>query len=170
MNGPGPAIDKALERFDTVSGRLSVLLSKFAAFVTLPALMILVSVDVAMRYLFESPLRWAADANGLLLLVTIFSALPHAWDRGYHIRMEILYGKMRGWRRRVADVTAASVGIAFFVAMGVQALRFAPYMARTSETGQDLLMPVWPFMAYLGFCALLLAARLLGNPEERDAP
>lgn len=167
MSRPAGTLDAVLERVDGVSSRLSVALGKFAAFVTLPALMVLVSVDVAMRYLFESPIRWASDANGLLLLVTIFSALPDAWDRGYHIRMEILYGKLRGRTRGLADVAAATVGIAFFAAMGVQAFRFAPYMARTAETGQDLLIPVWPFMAYLGFCALLLAARLLGNPEMR---
>jgi TRAP-type C4-dicarboxylate transport system permease small subunit len=167
VSGPARALDVVLEKLDRVSDRLSLALSRFAAFVTLPALTVFVSIDVAMRYLFDSPIRWAGDANGLLLLVTIASALPRAWDSGYHIRMEIVYGKLRGRARSLADVTAAAVGIAFFTAVGVQALAFAPYMARTGETGQDLLIPVWPFMAYLGLCALLLAARLLGNPEMR---
>ena len=52
--------------------------------------------------------------------------------------------------------------------MGVQALRFTPYMAATGETGEDLLIPVWPFMAYMGFCALVLAARLIGNPSGEE--
>lgn len=167
MSGPAGTLDTVLGRVDRVSRRLSSALGRFAAFVTLPALMVLVSIDVAMRYVFDSPIRWASDVNGLLLLVTIFSALPDAWDRGYHIRMEILYGKLRGRARILADIGAATAGMAFFIAMGIQAFRFAPYMARTGETGQDLLIPVWPFMAYLGLCAFLLAARLLSNPEMR---
>lgn len=167
MSGVGGTLDRALELLDVVSGRLSLALTRFAAFVTLPILMVFVSVDVAMRYLFDSPIRWAADANGLLLLVTVASALPYAWDRGYHIRMEIVYARLRGRSRGVADIAAAGLGAAFFVATGIQAFRFAPYMARTQETGQDLLIPVWPFMAYLGFCMLLLAARLIANPEMR---
>lgn len=163
----GTPFDRTLDRVDSVSNRLALALSRFAAYITLPTLMLLVTVDVAMRYLFDAPIRWAGDANGLLLLVTVFSALPRAWDEGYHIRMEILYGRLKGRARRLADVAAAAVGVSFFVAMGIQALRFAPYMARTGETGQDLLIPVWPFMAYMGLCVLLLAFRLLGNPEMR---
>ena len=73
--------------------------------------------------------------------------------------------------RRWADVATGAAGILFFALMGIQALRFAPYMAATGETGEDLLLPVWPFMAYMGFCSLVLAARLVGNPggEEQIA-
>lgn len=163
-------LDAALEALDEKSSRLAARLSKFAALGSLPALTALVTLDVAMRYLFDAPLRWARDVNGLLLLVTIFSALPHAWDLGYHIRMEIVYRKLRGRLRLLADAGAATAGIVFFAAMGIQAFRFAPYMARTGETGEDLLVPVWPFMAYLGFCALLLTVRLLANPQMRRPP
>ena len=41
-------------------------------------------------------------------------------------------------------------------------------MAITGETGEDLLLPIWPFMAYMGFCSLVLAARLLGNPSGEE--
>jgi TRAP-type C4-dicarboxylate transport system permease small subunit len=131
----------------------------------LPALMALVTLDVVLRYVFNSPLPWGRDVNGLLLLITVFSALPHAWDQGYHIRMEVFYNRLGGRARGVADVASGAAGILFFALMGVQALRFTPYMAATGETGEDLLLPVWPFMLYMGLCSLVLVARLLGNPN-----
>jgi hypothetical protein len=61
-------------------------------------------------------------------------------------------------------------GIVFFGLMAVQGVRYVPFMIRTGETGEDLLLPIWPFMGFLAFCALVMAARLFANPaadEER---
>ena len=168
MRGPLALLDAALEVVDDWSKWISLALFRTAVDAALPALMVIVTLDVVLRYVFNSPLPWGRDVNGLLLLITIFSALPHAWDRGYHIRMEVFYNRLQGTPRRVADVATGVAGILFFGLMGVQALRFTPYMAVTGETGEDLLLPFWPFMAYMGFCALVLAARLLGNPSGEE--
>jgi len=169
VRSPLQLLDAALASTDVWSSRISAVLFHVAVDATLPALTVIVTVDVILRYVFNSPLPWGRDVNGLLLLITIFSALPHAWDTGYHIRMEVFYSRLKGRARNWADVATGVAGILFFALMGIQALRFAPYMAATGETGEELLVPVWPFMAYMGFCSLVLAARLIGNPsgEER---
>ena len=168
MRGPLALLDAALEVVDIWSNRISLALFRVAVDAALPSLMAIVTLDVVLRYVFNSPLPWGRDVNGLLLLMTTFSALPHAWDRGYHIRMEVFYSRLQGRVRSLADVATGVAGILFFAMMGVQALRFTPYMAATGETGEDLLLPVWPFMAYMGFCSLVLAARLLGNPAGEE--
>jgi len=169
VRSPLRLLDAGLASTDVWSNRISMALFRVAVDAALPALMAIVTLDVILRYVFNSPLPWGRDVNGLLLLITIFSALPHAWDRGYHIRMEVFYSRLKGRARNWADVVTGVAGILFFALMGTQALRFAPYMAATGETGEELLLPVWPFMAYMGFCSLVLAARLIGNPsgEER---
>ena len=168
MRGALQLLDAALEGVDVWSDRISKALYRVAVDAALPALMLVVTLDVILRYVFNAPLPWGRDVNGLLLLITIFSALPHAWDQGYHIRMEVFYNRLQGRARNVADVATGVAGILFFGLMGVQALRFTPYMAATGETGEDLLLPFWPFMAYMGFCSLVLAARLLGNPSGEE--
>lgn len=168
MRSPLALLDAGLESVDVWSSRISEMLFRVAVDGALPALMVVVTLDVILRYVFNSPLPWGRDVNGLLLLITVFSALPHAWDRGYHIRMEVFYNRLQGRARSWADVATGAAGILFFGLMGVQALRFAPYMAATGETGEDLLIPFWPFMAYMGFCALVLAARLVGNPSGEE--
>jgi TRAP-type C4-dicarboxylate transport system permease small subunit len=168
MRGPILLLDAALEGLDQGSDRVSRALFRVAVDAALPALMLLVSLDVILRYVFNAPLPWGRDVNGLLLLITIFSALPHGWDMGYHIRMEVFYNRLGRRPRILADVATGAAGILFFALMGIQALRFAPYMAATGETGEDLLLPVWPFMAYMGFCSLVLVARLIGNPNGEE--
>ena len=168
MRGPLQLLDAALAGVDDWSDRVSRALFRIAVDAALPALMALVTLDVVLRYVFNSPLPWGRDVNGLLLLITVFSALPHGWDRGYHIRMEVFYNRLKGRARNLADVATGVLGILFFGFMGIQAFRFAPYMAATTETGEDLLLHVWPFMAYMGFCSLVLALRLIGNPHGEE--
>ena len=133
--------------------------------VALPALLALVTLEVVLRYVFNSPLQWSRDANGLLLLVTLFSTLPHAWDQGYHIRMEIVQARLPERWRSVAHALSALAGFVFFALLSTQAFVFSRYMFVTGETGEDLSVVLWPFMAFAAVCGIVLCARLVANPE-----
>ena len=164
MGGGSSWLDLAAERIDRWSERLSYELFRLSLYVTMPGLVVLVTVDVALRYLFNAPLQWGRDVNGLLLLMTIFCALPHAWDRAYHIRMEVFYIRLSSARRRAVDVLASVAGIVVFGLMAVQGARFVPFMIGTGETGEDLDLPLWPFMGFLSVCAFVMVARVFANP------
>jgi TRAP-type C4-dicarboxylate transport system permease small subunit len=149
---------------DSSSARASEWLYALGVYGALPALLFMVTLDVLLRYFFNAPLQWSRDANGLLLLVVLFSALPAAWDRGHHIRMEIFYLRFPENWRIVADVLSALAGIVFFGLMTLQAVAFARYMAFIGETGEDLAAPLWPFMAFIALCGAVFVGRLLSNP------
>ena len=112
----------------------------------------------------------ARDVSGLFLLMAIAAALPHAWDRAYHIRMEVVYERFPPRTRRAVDVLSAVAGVVFFGLMSVQAAAYVPFMMRTGETGEDLLWPLWPYMAFLSACAALTVLRLVCNPSMRPPP
>lgn len=158
-------LDRVVDSVDRVSERLSFEMFRFGIHVTMPALVVLVTLDVVLRYVFNAPLQWARDVNGLLLLISIFCALPHAWDRAYHIRMEVFYSRFTIARRRLADVLSSVAGVVFFGLMAVQAARFVPFMIQTGETGEDLDFVLWPFMGIVSFCAFVMVARVFANPE-----
>ena len=155
------------ESLDRWSARASRWLYNMGVYGALPALLVLVTLDVVLRYGFNSPLQWGRDANGLLLLITIFSALPHAWDEGYHIRMEIIHARLSARWTSAADVLSAMAGFFFFLLLSAQAMMFSRYMFLTGETGEDLNAPLWPFMVFVAVSGLVLAARLLANPSSR---
>jgi len=152
------------DHLDRWSAHASRWLYSLGVYGALPALLSLVTLEVVLRYAFNAPLQWSRDANGLLLLVTLFSALPHAWDRGYHIRMEIVYARMSARWRTIADVLSALAGFVFFALLSAQAVIFSRYMFTTSETGEDLIAPLWPFMVFVGICGAVFSMRLLANP------
>jgi TRAP-type C4-dicarboxylate transport system permease small subunit len=166
-------VDRTFDLVDRASMRMARELFRVGTYVMLPALVVLVTLDVVLRYVFDSPLQWARDVSGLFLLMAISAALPHAWDRSYHIRMEVVYDRFSERRRQLVDVLSAVSGIVFFGMIAVQAARYVPFMMRTGETGEDLLWPLWPYMAFMGLCALVTVARLFANPaataqESRD--
>ena len=66
------------------------------------------------------------------------------------------------------DVLASVSGIIFFGLMAVQGARFVPFMIGIGETGEDLDLPLWPFMGFLSLCALVMVTRLLSNPAGVD--
>ena len=150
---------------DRGSAQAAAALHAIGVRAALPALLAFVTLEVVLRYGFNSPLQWSRDVNGLLLLITLFSTLPHAWDRGFHIRMEIVHRRLRGRWRSLADALSALAGLVFFGLMSVQAVGFARYMFVTGETGEDLSVALWPFMVYVAICGLVLCARLVANPE-----
>jgi TRAP-type C4-dicarboxylate transport system permease small subunit len=158
------ALDRALTLLDRGSARASAWLYALGVYGALPALLGLVTVDVLLRYLFNAPLQWSRDANGLLLLVVLFSALPAAWDRGHHIRMEIFYLRLPARWRVAADTISALAGVTFFALLTVQAVEFTRYMAFIGETGEDLEAPLWPAMAFVAISGTVFVARLIANP------
>jgi len=161
-------IDHTASRIDRWSARAASFLFRVGVRVTMPALVVLVTVDVVLRYVFNAPLQWGRDANGLLLMMTIFCALPHAWDRGYHIRMEVFYLRLSPEHRRNVDVLASVAGVIVFGLMAVQGARFVPFMIGTGETGEDLELQLWPFMGVLSACAFVMVARVFANPAGSE--
>ena len=136
---------------DRWSKKTSRWLYNFGVYGSLPALFLLVTLEVILRYVFNAPLQWSRDANGLLLLTTLFSALPHAWDRGFHIRMEVIYTRLSPEWQSLANVLSALASLVFFFLL-------------TIETGEDLNVQLWPFMVFIGLCGIVFSMRILISP------
>ena len=147
---------------------LPSLLNKFSekchdvgTIIFLPIMTILIALNVILRYVFNAPLSWGEEMNGLLLFLTLFLSITYAWDQNRHIRMEIVYVKLKGKLRRFADFVTGITGIIFFGLMGVQCIRDVPYMIKTRETGEELGIPLWPFRIIMALISIVFVLKLL---------
>ncbi len=127
----------------------------------LPLMVVVITADVVLRYFFNAPLAWGEEINGLLLFLLLMLSLTYAWDMNKHIRMEILYLTLTGWRRSFADIVTGLTGVVFFGCLGWQSWRDIEYMRKTHESTEVLHIPVWPFRALLVLISLVFVAKLV---------
>ncbi|MBS0429127.1 MAG: TRAP transporter small permease [Proteobacteria bacterium] len=129
--------------------------------VVLPLMVLAITADVILRYFFNAPLEWGEEVNGLLLFLLLMLSMTYAWDLNKHIRMEIFYLRLRGWRRTFADVVSGLTGILFFGCLGLQSWRDIDYMRKTNESSEVLHIPLWPFRALLVLISLVFVIKLV---------
>ena len=148
---------------------------EFGTLLVLPSMALIITVDVVARYFFNSPLPWGEEINGLLLFLVLMLSMTYTWDKGRHIRMELLYVRLRGTSRVVADLATGVTGIVFFAFLGVQSVRDIDYMRRTNEGTEVLQIQLWPFRALMAvICAVfvfkLLHFLIVGRKEVAEQP
>ncbi|MEK9662016.1 MAG: TRAP transporter small permease [Alphaproteobacteria bacterium] len=134
--------------------------------VALPAIAIIVGIDVTLRYVFNAPLTWSFEANELLLIVVTFGALPYVWARNRHIRMEIVYRSMHGIGRRIADFVSAIAGGVFAALLSYRMAAQIGTMIRDNESGEYLDVPYWPFSAFISLIGAIMTLQFLLRAVE----
>lgn len=150
-----------MDRINTVLSALSQGMHQIGTLIFIPLMAGIITLDVILRYLFKSPLLWSHEANGLLLVTFFFLSIVYCWDKDRHVRMEIFYNRFGARMKRVSDIVAGIIGVAFFGALAAQCMLDIPYMIRTNESGDQLGIRLWPFKAIIAAISLIFLLKLL---------
>jgi len=86
--------------------------------VALVAILALVCVEVAARSLFGTSTLIADEMGGYLNAALLYFGMPWALRTGSFIRVEFLYGKLRGPMRQVADWFIVLVSLLYTALVG----------------------------------------------------
>jgi TRAP-type transport system small permease protein len=117
-----------------------------AAALLLLALMLLTTVDVVSRYIFNWPLRGAFEITELLLLTLIFAGLPLASRAGEHVTLDFIDRPLtpagRRLLRRLIDLLCGAIILGLAWRVWVKADKIAAY----GDTTEVLRLPVSPFV------------------------
>lgn len=150
-----------LDRAGRWLGRLDYTASTGAA-LALFAIMLIVFVDVVMRYFFNSPLSWSYDFVSIYLMgAAFFLSLSETLRRNHHVAVDILYLRLSLRARRLWKLLGWSLSFALFGAIFLLAALTAwSRWAGDNVVAGAIPWPTWvpAAIAALGF--LLLLARL----------
>ena len=69
---------------------LSGLLFFLSAYICLPAILAVLTVDVVLRFFFNAPLRWGQEFAAILLFLSVVLALPQSWLKHAHVKADFL--------------------------------------------------------------------------------
>ncbi len=145
--------------------RLLISISKFVyhlgIYLVVPLLVVLISIDVALRYGFNSPLIWGNEVSALLLLLVFFSLLPYCTYQKGHIRMDLLYNKFGPGLKRSTVFLSSVCGLLFSVLLTYQAFISSFEMYEWNEGAEMIDIPYWPFMVLVCFCSAVLTIQFI---------
>lgn len=134
-----------------------------ATSVALYAVMIIVSVDVVLRYWFHRTLTWSYDLISMYLMTAIFLlALSRTLRENHHVRVDVLFGTAPPRVRHLLELicyTLTAVVMAGILYMGTM-------KAWTSYQAGDVVVtaytwPTWVAAALIPLGVGLLVLRLL---------
>lgn len=127
------------------------------------AVMVIVFVDVGLRYIFNAPLPWSYDLIGMYLVPALFfPILSDTFRRNHHIALDILYLRFPGGWQRASRLLSALIGLVAFGLLAWRAsLNTAAAMARGDVVGGSILWPTWVPLAIAALGFWLIVARLV---------
>ena len=128
------------------------------------AIMILVSSDIAMRFLFNAPIRGVAEIVSLAITGIVFLQIAHTLKVGSFTRAELLLGPLQKLAPRVAasmEALFCLVGAGVFAALFYGGLKpFGDAWANGYYLGAagDFTAPTWPvkLLILVGSAAIVL--------------
>ena len=126
------------------------------------AIMLVVTADVVMRYLFNSPFAWAYDLIALYLMAGVFYfVLGDAHRENAHVSIDILQTRMRPRTRHLADLVTALVSLALFSLIAyVGAERAWDNFANDEVLAGNIPWPMWLSSILVPIGSALLVLRL----------
>lgn len=126
------------------------------------AIMVIVSADVLMRYVFNSPFGWAYDLISLYLMAAVFFlVLSPAYRQGTHVSVDILQQRLPDRPYRLTEVVTTGASFVVFVLIAhVGWNRAADAYTQADVLAGAIPWPTWPAYALVPFGAGLLAIRL----------
>ncbi|MDH4266554.1 MAG: TRAP transporter small permease subunit [Deltaproteobacteria bacterium] len=124
-----------------------------------PLMMILVAVEVFMRYVLYQPLMVADEFSAYLLVALSYLGMAYTWKQGGHVRINLLVNRLparvSGWIRLMALILVLIFLIGLDQA-GYKMIMYALKINLRSETW--LTFPLfWPQLTiFIGFLLLTL--------------
>ena len=125
------------------------------------AIVMLITYDVAMRYLFEQPQLFVDEVASFLELFVIFGGLAYTFRSGGHVRVDLLTGRLPGRARARLRVAGLVLGLVFLGIVIWTTAQSALTAYRYGRVSAVMLYPLWAPMALIPLGLALLAAVML---------
>ena len=116
------------------------------AAIILAAMMILVGIDVTLRYAFSSPIAGSYEIIEYAMTIVVAFGLAYcALEKG-HIRVNLLVSRLSGRGQAVMNSIASLAFLGLFAVIIWQSLLRAILMIKVGQLSEVLYFPLFPFV------------------------
>lgn len=146
-----------MKTLDRLYAALTTLLDMLGGWIILPAISILVMIDVVLRYVFNSPFIWTLEFSEWGLLLIFLFALPECTRVDGHIRMDLVINHLSERARNILSLLYCAVGIWIFYLLGRHEWEEFLFSFELSRATEFLGLPLW-----VHSLAMLMTSILMG--------
>ena len=148
--------NSGLGRFMDAVSSLDEKLAEFAGWVVV-AMMLTISYDVAMRYLFNAPTTWSFEVNRYMLILVVFIGGGWTLPSGGHVSVDIVTERFPARKRLWVDLVTSLMAGAYVLVFLTESVAFT-YDAWENgvRSTEYLAWPLWPIRLMLVIGAALL--------------
>lgn len=120
-------------------------------------MMLTITYDVGMRYLFRKPTTWSFEVNTYMLIAVVF--LGGAWTlpAGGHVAVDIITERLKPAKKAILGVITSLMAMFYLAIFAITAFKFTyDAWANNIKSTQYLEWPLWPMRSFLLIGAVLL--------------
>ena len=148
------------DRIDRFIKKASKLLAEIGGWL-LFACMLIVTLNVILRKVFNSPLLGTYEWVGILTAVMISLGLAYCASVGGHIAIDFLVNKMKPGMQRVIAIVFGSIACLVMGGVAVSMFQYANKLALAGEVSPTTKIPFYLFVYVVGIGFVALLAMLL---------
>lgn len=151
-----------MEKIQKLFMLLSVNLDRIGGLIVLPAITVIVILDVFKRYALNDPWIWSLEFNEWMLLLIFAFAIPECTRQNGHVRMELLISNLPKRSQEAMDVVYVVCAISIFYLLGFHALEEFHFDYELGRITEFVRLPIWGHhLAIFAMCVILIVYYVL---------
>ncbi len=136
-------------------------LAEFAGWIVI-VMMVTITYDVAMRYIFGMPTTWSFEINRYMLILVMFFAGPWALPAGGHVAVDIFTEHMETRKKAILEIITSIMAILYMASFFNSSVTFAwDAWAGGVRSTEYLAWPLWPMRSFLVIGSFFLGLEFL---------
>lgn len=135
----------------TVMGHIARTLDRLGGWVVLPVMTFMMTLDVILRYVFNSPFIWGLELAEHMLILIFLTGILQCTRTDGNIRMDLVYLHLPERAKRMVMLLFCVIGVFVFFLVARKAVSEIPFLMSIPEITEYLELPI------AGYYALIVA-------------
>lgn len=123
----------------------------------------IVTMQVVTRYILEVPLPWSEEIARYMFLWLTWVGSAYATKERKHVRIDVIYDRLKPGVKKVCDVISTIVWIGFLVMMSYLSIKLTSSVASGGQIAIGSGLPMWVPYASIPVGMVLMLFRLIQN-------
>ncbi len=127
----------------------------------LVAMMLLTTMDVLLRYVFNQPISGSMELTEYMMVIVVAFGLAHCAVQKGHVRVELLVSRLPSRAQSVINSIIYLLSLGLFVIITWRSILYTGAIFGLERTSAILLIPVFPFVGMVALGSAMLTLVLL---------